>query len=269
MSRFVKKRVLQYGTQRNRPDCDGTSELSPSLHFGEISPGQIWDALRRFAVRESIATPVWKGWQFLAEVGWREFAGYLLYHFPHTSTEPLRPEFARYPWNPTKEHLSEWQRGQTGYPIVDAGMRQLWSTGWMHNRVRMIVASFLVKHLRIPWQEGAAWFWDTLVDADLANNTLGWQWTTGCGADASPYFRIFNPMTQGEKFDPQGDYVRRWIPELKSLPDKYLNRPWEAPSTILIQAKVRLGVDYPNPVVDHGVARQLALDGYAETRAGR
>jgi deoxyribodipyrimidine photo-lyase len=267
MSRFVKKRVLQYGTQRNRPDCDGTSELSPSLHFGEISPGQVWDALRRFADRESIAAPLWKGWQFLAEVGWREFAGYLLYHFPHTSTEPLRPEFARYPWNPTKEHLSEWQRGQTGYPIVDAGMRQLWSTGWMHNRV--IVASFLVKHLRIPWQEGAAWFWDTLVDADLANNTLGWQWTTGCGADASPYFRIFNPMTQGEKFDPQGDYVRRWIPELKSLPDKYLNRPWEAPSTILIQAKVRLGVDYPNPVVDHGVARQLALDGYAETRAGR
>ncbi|MDA7632516.1 DNA photolyase family protein [bacterium] len=266
MSRFVRKRVLQYGTQRNRPDCDGTSELSPSLHFGEISPRQIWDALRRFAVRESIATPVWKGWQFLAEVGWREFAGYLLYHFPHTSTKPLRPEFSRYPWTQKRNYLSEWQRGQTGYPIVDAGMRQLWSTGWMHNRVRMIVASFLVKHLRIPWQEGAGWFWDTLVDADLANNSLGWQWTTGCGADASPYFRIFNPMTQGEKFDPQGEYVRRWIPELKSLPDKYLNRPWEASSTILIQAKVRLGVDYPNPVVDHGVARQRALDGYAEMR---
>ncbi|MBT6199072.1 MAG: deoxyribodipyrimidine photo-lyase [Bacteroidetes Order II. Incertae sedis bacterium] len=269
MSRFVKKRVLQYGTQRNRPDCDGTSELSPSLHFGEISPGQIWDALRRFAERESIAAPVWKGWQFVAELGWREFAGYLLHHFPHTPTEPLRPEFERYPWDSTKEHLSAWQRGQTGYPIVDAGMRQLWTTGWMHNRVRMIVASFLVKHLRIPWQEGADWFWDTLVDADLANNTLGWQWTTGCGADASPYFRIFNPMTQGEKFDPHGGYVRRWVPELAHLPDKYLNRPWEAPPKILTQAKVRLGVDYPNPVVDHGVARQCALDGYAEMRAGR
>jgi deoxyribodipyrimidine photo-lyase len=267
MSRFVRKRVLDYGTQRNRPDCDGTSELSPRLHFGEISPGQVWEVLRQFADREGIAAPVWKGWQFLAELGWREFAGYLLYHFPHTSTEPLRPEFVRYPWNPKKEHLSAWQRGQTGYPIVDAGMRQLWTTGWMHNRVRMIVASFLVKHLRVPWQEGVEWFWDTLVDADLANNTLGWQWTTGCGADASPYFRIFNPMTQGEKFDPHGCYVRQWVPELSGLPDNYLNRPWEASPKILSQANVRLGVDYPNPVVDHSVARQLALEGYSEMRA--
>ena len=266
LSRFIKKRVLQYGTHRNRPDCEGTSELSPYLHFGEISPLQIWDALRRFADREGIGAPVWKSWQFLAEMGWREFAGYLLYHFPHTTIEPLRPEFECYPWNSKKEHLSEWQNGQTGFPIVDAGMRQLWTTGWMHNRVRMIVASFLVKHLRIPWQEGAAWFLDTLVDADLANNTLGWQWTTGCGADAAPYFRIFNPMTQGEKFDPQGTYVRRWVPELAHLPGKYLNRPWEAPLKILKQANVRLGVDYPNPVVDHSLARQLAIDGYSEMR---
>ena len=268
-NRFFKKRVLNYGVERNRPDLDGTSGLSPYLHFGEISPRQVWDSLRRFANRERIAAPVWKGWQFVTELGWREFAAHLLYHFPHTVTEPLRPEFDRYPWNRKQEHFTAWQKGQTGYPIVDAGMRQLWTTGWMHNRVRMIVASFLIKHLRIRWQDGAAWFWDTLVDADLASNTLGWQWTAGCSADAAPYFRVFNPIFQGEKFDPEGDYVRHWVPELKRLPNKYLNRPWEAPEAILRQAGVTLGINYPNPVVDHAAARQRALDGYAAMRADR
>ena len=259
-------RLLAYYDERNRPDHEGTSRLSPYLHFGELSPRQIWAALDSFSNRNGIAEPTWKGWQFVSELGWREFAAYLLYHFPHTENEPLRAEFDRYPWDSDKTHLKAWQKGQTGYPMVDAGMRELWYTGWMHNRVRMIVASFLIKHLLVPWQDGAAWFWDTLVDADLASNTLGWQWTAGCGADAAPYFRIFNPITQGEKFDPEGDYVRQWVPELALLPNKYLNRPWEAPDEVLRAGKVTLGLDYPHPVVDHPFARQRALDGYAKMR---
>lgn len=259
-------RLLHYSEDRNRPDRPGTSQLSPHLHFGELSPRQIWAGVARFARQKGIPDPIWKGWQFVSEIGWREFAAYLLYHFPETEDQPLREEFSRFPWDEGRTHLRAWQKGMTGYPIVDAGMRELWHLGWMHNRVRMIVASFLVKHLLIPWQDGADWFWDTLVDADLASNTLGWQWTAGCGADASPYFRIFNPITQGEKFDPEGDYVRRWVPEIASLPNKYLNRPWEAPSSVLESAKVRLGLDYPNPVVDHREARQRALDGYERIR---
>ena len=165
-----------------------------------------------------------------------------------------------FPGNRTESNLRAWQRGRTGYPIVDAGMRELWHTGWMHNRVRMIVASFLVKDLLIPWQEGAAWFWDTLVDADLANNTLGWQWTAGCGADAAPYFRIFNPVTQGEKFDPQGDYVRHWVPELNKLPSEWVHKPWEAPARLLADAGIELGSTYPLPIVDHREARSRALE---------
>ena len=196
---------------------------------------------------------------FLRELGWREFAHHLLWHFPHTPEQPLRERFADFPWEPDVENLSRWQRGQTGYPIVDAGMRQLRQTGWMHNRVRMITASFLVKHLLISWQEGASWFWDTLVDADLANNTLGWQWTAGCGADAAPYFRIFNPVSQGERFDPDGHYVRRWVPELGALPTAWIHRPWEAPAHVLAAVGVTLGRDYPGPVVDHREARARAL----------
>jgi deoxyribodipyrimidine photo-lyase len=183
----------------------------------------------------------------------------VLYHFPHTTEKPMRAEFAAFPWDRRPRALRAWQRGKTGYPLVDAGMRELWATGWMHNRVRMVVASFLVKDLRVHWLEGARWFWDTLVDADLANNSLNWQWSAGCGADAAPYFRIFNPVLQGEKFDPEGEYLRRWVPELAALPKRWIQRPFEAPEEVLSRARVRLGKDYPRPVVDHAEARARAL----------
>ena len=202
----------------------------------------------------------------MAELGWREFAYHLLHHFPHTATEPLRPEFKTFPWHDNPDWLKAWQRGQTGYPIVDAGMRELWATGWMHNRVRMVVASFLVKDLFLPWQAGARWFWDTLVDADLASNTLGWQWCAGCGADAMPFFRIFNPTGQGEKFDPNGAYVRRWVPELGRLPDKWIQNPSQAPEPILRTAGLTLGETYPRPIVSHGIAREVALEAYKKCR---
>jgi deoxyribodipyrimidine photo-lyase len=196
---------------------------------------------------------------FLRELGWREFASHLLYHFPHTTEAPLRADYARFPWADDPVGLSAWQRGRTGFPIVDAGMRQLWATGWMHNRVRMIVASFLVKDLRVTWLEGARWFWDTLVDADLAANTLGWQWAAGCGADAAPYFRVFNPTTQGTKFDPDGTYVRRWVPKLSGLTGRDIHAPAEAGPLVLREAGVGLGRDYPEPIVDHAEARKQAL----------
>jgi len=259
LKKFVSGAMERYADERNLPDRDGTSALSPHLHFGDISPRQIWSAVRALS-RESGVFPPNRGAQvFLSEVGWREFSYHLLFHFPHTPDAPLREEFARFPWRSDAAQLRAWQRGRTGYPIVDAGMRQLWATGWMHNRVRMIVASFLVKHLRLSWREGAAWFWDTLVDADLAANTLGWQWTAGCGADAAPYFRIFNPILQGAKFDPNGDYVRRWVPELARVPAEFIHAPWEASSLELSAAGVVLGRNYPQPVVDHGEARAAAL----------
>jgi deoxyribodipyrimidine photo-lyase len=247
LERFLENGILEYSANRNRPDLVGTSRLSPHLHFGEISPRQVWAAVRGFAEDRSIASTTWRGWQFLTEVGWREFAHHLLYHFPRTPEAPLRPEYERFPWRENPDWLRSWQRGRTGYPLVDAGMRELWATGWMHNRVRMVVASFLVKDLLISWQEGARWFWDTLVDADLANNTLGWQWTAGCGADAAPYYQIFNPVSQGEKFDAAGNYVRRWIPELGRLADDWVHHPWEAPA--LAAAGLELGRDCPEPVV--------------------
>lgn len=259
LKKFIAAGMADYAEQRNLPDVDGTSALSPYLHFGEIGPRQIWAAVRALS-RESGVFPANRGAQvFLSEVGWREFAYHLLFYFPHTPTAPLREDFAKFPWRNDAAQLRAWQRGQTGYPIVDAGMRQLWATGWMHNRVRMIVASFLVKHLRLSWTEGAAWFWDTLVDADLASNTLGWQWSSGCGADAAPYFRIFNPILQGEKFDPEGNYVRRWVPELGRLPTEFIHKPWEAPAHVLGRAGVDLGGNYPAPLVDHGEARDAAL----------
>jgi deoxyribodipyrimidine photo-lyase len=202
----------------------------------------------------------------LRELGWREFAYHLLHHFPHTTQRPLRQQFARFPWRKDSKGLQAWQRGRTGFPLVDAGMRELWTTGWMHNRVRMVAGSFLVKDLRISWIDGANWFWDTLVDADLANNTLGWQWVAGCGADAAPYFRIFNPVSQGEKFDPDGAYVRRWIPEIAGLPDKWVHRPWMAPAEELGKAGVVLGKNYPKPIVDHADARGEALAAFRTIR---
>jgi deoxyribodipyrimidine photo-lyase len=204
--------------------------------------------------------------EFLRELGWREFAHHLLYHFPHTDLNPLREAFSAFPWTENDEGLKAWQTGQTGYPIVDAGMRQLWETGWMHNRIRMIVASFLIKDLLIPWQDGAKWFWDTLVDADLAANTLGWQWTAGCGADAAPYFRVFNPVSQGEKFDPEGRYVARFVPELARLPKKWIHKPWEAPQQVLHECGIELGKEYPSPIVDHAEARLQALAAYDHIR---
>jgi deoxyribodipyrimidine photo-lyase len=199
-------------------------------------------------------------------LGWREFAHHLLYHFPRTPTEPLRPEFAAMKWRANADWLRAWQRGRTGFPLVDAGMRELWATGWMHNRVRMVVGSFLVKDLLISWQEGARWFWDTLVDADLAQNTLGWQWVAGCGADAAPFFRIFNPASQGQKLDPQGTYVRRWIPELSALPDKWIHQPHRAPTEILSRAGVKLLTNYPLPILNHTIAREVALEAYGRLK---
>ena len=266
LNSFLAGGVLRYSEERDRPAHAGTSRLSPHLHFGEISPRQIWAAASQAGARHGVPDTAWKGWQFITEVGWREFAHHLLFHFPHTPRLPLRHEFGRFPWRSSPAHLKAWQQGRTGYPLVDAGMRELWTTGWMHNRVRMVTASFLVKHLLISWEEGARWFWDTLVDADLASNTLGWQWTAGCGADAAPYFRIFNPISQGEKFDPKGDYIRRWVPELSGLPPDWIHRPWEAPPEVLGRAGVSLGRSYPRPLVDHATARKLALDAYAEAR---
>lgn len=265
--RFLAAAFENYSERRNHPDITGTSRLSPHLHFGEISPRQIWNALRHHAVLSG--SRAWRASQFVAELGWREFAHHLLFHFPRTPTEPLRREFNFFPWRRDKAQLKKWQKGQTGFPIVDAGMRELWATGWMHNRVRMIVASFLVKDLLLPWQDGARWFWDTLVDADLASNTLGWQWTAGCGADAAPYFRIFNPASQGRKFDPQGDYVRRWCPELRNTSAEWIHQPEQAPPEALRAAGVELGRNYPQPIVNHAIARRSALEALAKAKGTR
>ena len=203
----------------------------------------------------------------MKELVWREFSYHLLFHWPTLPEAPFRPEFEKFPWSGTDTQLKAWQRGQTGYPIVDAGMRELWATGWMHNRVRMITASFLIKHLLISWREGAAWFWDCLVDADLASNSASWQWVAGSGADAAPYFRIFNPQKQGETFDPEGVYVRRWVPEIAKLPDKYLHSPWDAPPEVLAHAGITLGTTYPRPIVDHQQARAAALAAFASIKS--
>jgi len=262
LKRFLAEGLAHYDQGGNQPDWRGTSRLSPHLHYGEISPRQIWQAVAREASRKGIPEAAWRTSQFVTELGWREFAYHLLHHFPHTPKQPLRTEFKRFPWRTNALWLKRWQEGRTGYPMVDAGLRELWATGWMHNRVRMIVASFLVKDLLLSWRQGAHWFWNTLVDADLASNTLGWQWAAGCGADAAPYFRIFNPITQGEKFDPTGQYVRQWIPELSRLPAPDIHRPWTVTSARLAQAGIRLGQHYPSPLVTHSIARETALDAY-------
>lgn len=256
LDRFLVQRLERYASERDRPAASGTSGLSPHLHFGEISPRRIVRHIRSSAENgHGKSADV-----FRSELGWREFAHHILYHFPRTPEAPLNSRFEVFPWRePVDDVLSRWQRGQTGIPIVDAGMRQLWRTGWMHNRVRMIVGSLLTKNLRVPWQHGARWFWDTLVDADLASNTMGWQWVSGCGADAAPYFRIFNPLRQGERFDPKGAYVRQWVPELAYLPDAWVHSPWAAPPEVLSRAGVELGRHYPQPLVDLAASRQEAL----------
>ena len=258
LAEFLDGPVNDYPDARDRPDKDGTSRLSPHLAFGEISPRQIWEACRDDEAAAS---------KFLAEIGWREFSYVLLFHNPGLESKNFKPDFDKFEWAENKAGLRAWQQGQTGYPFVDAGMRQLWQTGWQHNRVRMVTASFLIKHLLIDWREGEKWFHDTLVDADPASNAASWQWVAGSGADASPYFRIFNPFTQGEKFDSNGDYVRKYVPELAKLPKNYIHRPWEAPAPVLQQAGVVLGETYPKPIVDHKEARERALSAYKKSRS--
>jgi deoxyribodipyrimidine photo-lyase len=262
---FLDNGLGSYAATRNRPDLKGTSRLSPHLHFGELSPGQCWHAA---LIGSGDAGGRGCGLDvFLAELAWREFSYHLLFHFPSLPDAPLRPEFAGLPWVEDAALLSAWTRGQTGFPIIDAGMRELWATGWMHNRVRMIVASFLIKDLMIPWQKGEAWFWDTLVDADLASNSASWQWVAGSGADAAPYFRVFNPVLQGQKFDPGGAYVRRWVPELARLEAPAIHAPFQAPGAVLAAAGVELGKTYPHPIVDHAAARARALAAYSALKA--
>lgn len=249
---FVKDGLFNYKEGRNLPAKPYVSRLSPHLHFGEVSPNQLWHSVQ--GVEQNQNTD-----HFCNELAWREFSYNQLYHNPSLPNKNLQPRFNAFPWVDNKALLCAWQQGKTGVPMVDAGMRELWHTGYMHGRVRMIVGSFLVKNLRLHWQQGERWFWDTLVDADLASNSAGWQWIAGCGADAAPYFRIFNPASQGQKFDPDGDYVRRWIPEIAALPDKYLFNPWEAPQALLKQAQITLSSTYPKPIVDLKESRNAAL----------
>ena len=267
LAAFVGHGLARYGKGRDIPSLPATSRLSPHLHWGEIGPWRAIAAVRQAAADDRV--PAAEAEKFVAEIGWREFSAHLLHHFPTLPTHAFRPEYEAFPWREDAAGFAAWTRGQTGYPIVDAGMRQLWTTGWMHNRVRMIVASFLIKDLLIDWRRGEAWFWDTLVDADLGSNVQNWQWVAGSGADASPWFRIFNPITQGQKFDAEGRYVRRWVPELRKLPDRWLHGPWTAPGEVLRDARVRLGHDYPRPIVDHAEARDRALAALKAISRGR
>jgi deoxyribodipyrimidine photo-lyase len=257
LSKFLRAAIADYPKQRDFPAEPGTSRLSPHLHFGEITPMQIAWAMHDAERRHPSTKRREADEAYLRELGWREFSHHLLYHFPESASTNLNPKFDAFRWAETsRATLDRWHRGETGIPIVDAGMRELWATGWMHNRVRMLVASFLTKNLRQHWLEGARWFWDTLVDADLANNTQGWQWTAGTGADAAPYFRIFNPVTQGERFDPGGDHVRRWVPELRAFEGKSIHRPWDDPERLAASG-------YPEPIVDLATTRDAALAAYA------
>jgi len=262
---FVDTALATYGQDRDVPAIEGTSRLSPHLHFGEISPKACWRAAVSSVHRSGIAEA--QAEKFLAELGWREFNTQIASRHENLATVNFSRTFDRFPWLDNTAGFQAWTRGETGYPIVDAGMRQLWQTGWMHNRVRMVVASFLTKHLMIDWRKGEQWFWDTLVDADPASNPGNWQWVAGSGADAAPYFRIFSPMAQGTKFDPAGRYVSRWIPELRHLPAKWIHTPWLAPPDILSDAGVRLGLNYPHPIIDHDMARKRALAAYAGLKA--
>lgn len=259
LDHFLENGLSGYKQGRDIPENNQTSKLSVNLHFGEISPHQIWQAANNIGRKNAPDEDVN---HFLSEMIWREFSCYLLAHFKGLASDNFISKFNAFPWKKEDSLLNAWKKGATGYPIIDAGLRELWQTGYMHNRVRMIVASFLVKNLMIHWHEGRDWFWDCLVDADLANNSASWQWVAGCGVDAAPYFRIFNPVLQGEKFDGAGNYTRKYVPELANLPKKYLFKPWEAPEHILRQAGITLGVNYPKPIVDLAVTRNNALDAY-------
>jgi deoxyribodipyrimidine photo-lyase len=264
LARFLKGPFADYKTGRNAPGTASTSTLSAALHWGQISPLQVWHAAHEHAADRLLGRRFAAGLEtFANELIWREFAIHLLWHNPAMPEQPLRPQFRAMQWRNDLAALRAWQRGQTGVPMVDAGMRQLWQTGWMHNRVRMITASFLIKHLLIDWREGERWFWDTLVDGDLASNSASWQWVAGCGADAAPFFRIFNPVLQGQKFDPNGDYVRRYVPEIAGLDNRHIHAPWEAPAETLAETGIELGKTYPRPIVDLGEGRARALASFA------
>lgn len=260
--KFFSSKLASYSEGRDFPNENAHSMLAPYLSFGQISVKFMYHYLVNESTERQCSLFEKQVNSFIRQLIWREFSYYLLYHYPFTVYKPLNKSFEHFPWNNEEELLTVWQKGETGYPFIDAGMRELWQTGFMHNRARMAVASFLVKHLLIPWQEGAKWFMDTLLDADIANNTMGWQWVAGSGADASPYFRIFNPITQGEKFDKDGEYIRKWVPELRDMPNKYIHKPWEAPEHILQKANITLGHTYPLPLVDHKAARERALCAY-------
>jgi deoxyribodipyrimidine photo-lyase len=251
--KFIENGLDNYKIGRDFPATSYVSRLSPHIHFGEISIRQIWHTIAAIDNDNSNID------HFLSELGWREFSYYQLYHHPTLPEQNLQRKFDKFAWQINDKNLKAWQTGNTGIPLVDAGMRELWQTGYMHNRIRMVVGSFLVKNLRLHWKHGEQWFWDTLVDADLASNCASWQWVAGCGNDAAPYFRIFNPITQGEKFDPNGEYIRKYIPELAKLPTKYIYAPWQAPEQVLEQANITLGTDYPLPIIDLKLSREQAL----------
>jgi len=255
LTRFINQGLKNYKEGRNSPSEHFVSRLSPHLHFGEISPSQVWYDIKSAGQNSNID-------HFCSELGWREFSYSQLHNNPDLPVTNLQKKFDSFPWVEDKNLLNAWEKGQSGIPMVDAGMRELWETGYMHNRVRMIVGSFLVKNLRIHWHHGERWFWNTLLDADLANNSASWQWIAGCGADAAPYFRIFNPVTQGQKFDSDGNYIRKFIPELSPLPNKYLFNPWEAPKSILDKSGIKLGKTYPKPIVDLKISRNDALEAF-------
>lgn len=261
LERFLAEGINGYANGRDFPAKSNVSRLSPYLRFGMISPFQIWQAVRHGEARGSFGSR--DAEKFLKEVAWREFSHHLLFHYPDLAWKNHQEKFDDFPWREDGgDDLAAWQRGRTGYPLVDAGMRELWQTGYMHNRVRMVVGSFLVKHLLVDWRRGEEWFWDTLVDGDPANNSASWQWVAGCGADAAPYFRVFNPVLQGKKFDPGGDYVRKYVPELAKLPDRFIHNPWEATESELCAAGVKLGTTYPRPIIEHGAARDRALEAF-------
>jgi deoxyribodipyrimidine photo-lyase len=263
---FLDQGLHGYKEKRNYPNKPNISKLSPHLHFGEISPNQAWQAAQIYGRVKNVDSDVDC---FLSQLGWREFSHYLLYHFPELPRTNFHRKFDQFPWEENPHHLQCWQKGQTGYPIVDAGMRELWQTGFMHNRVRMIVASFLIKNLLIHWHHGEDWFWDCLVDADLANNSASWQWVAGSGADAAPYFRIFNPVAQGEKFDTEGTYTRHFVPELSQLPNQFLFKPWEAPDHVLNTCGIALGQTYPKPIINLKLSREQALQAYRTISSGQ
>jgi len=263
LEHFLESGLWNYPEGRDFPAQQSVSRLSPHLRFGEVSPGQLWHAVTRQGLENGSEE---QAEQFKRQLIWREFSAALLYHFPTISHENMNARFDRFPWQDNDELLQRWQRGETGYPLIDAGMRELWQTGYMHNRVRMIVGSFLVKNLRLHWHHGARWFWDCLLDADLANNSCSWQWVAGCGTDAAPYFRIFNPLTQSQKFDPKGEYIRSYVPELSRLSDREIHEPSALSQQTLTAAGIELGNNYPEPVVDLKASRENALEAYQQTK---